>query len=106
MPSIRSGHSITNCSALACNFVQSCSKRVWISLRKLCASRSCLKLICVSDSNAVYRAVTTALLKHCEPTVVLKRLAKTVRSEIDENVRQFKLKNYTAFKLTWTGLRY
>ncbi|AUG33747.1 hypothetical protein TETCHI4_000042 [Candidatus Hodgkinia cicadicola] len=106
MPSIRSGHSIANSNALACNFVQSCSKRVWISLRKLCASRGCLKLICVSDSNAVYRAVTTALLKHCKPAAVLKRLAKIARLEIDESVRQFKLKNYTAFKLTWTGLRY
>ncbi|ATW05919.1 hypothetical protein TETLIM4_000125 [Candidatus Hodgkinia cicadicola] len=106
MPPTRNGRSITNSSALACHFVQSCSKRVWISLRKLCASRSFWKLICVSDSNAVYRAVTTALLKHCRPTAILKRLAKLVRLEVNESVRQFKLKKHTASKLTWTGLRY
>ncbi|AUG34042.1 hypothetical protein TETCHI2_000033 [Candidatus Hodgkinia cicadicola] len=49
-----------------------------------------------SDSDAVCRAATAALLKHCKPTVVLKRLAKLARLGIDESACQF--------KLTWAGL--
>ncbi|AIC63840.1 hypothetical protein HCTETULN_097 [Candidatus Hodgkinia cicadicola] len=60
----------------------------------------------MSDSNAVYRAVTTTLLKNCKPSAILKRLAKLVRSEVNESVRQFKLREYAAFKLTWAGLRH
>ncbi|AUG91529.1 hypothetical protein TETLON2a_000151 [Candidatus Hodgkinia cicadicola] len=72
----------------------------------MCAGRGFSKLVCVSDSNAIYRAVTTALLDRCKPSAMLKRLAKLARLEVNERARQFELRKHTALKLIWASLRY
>ncbi|XXM93291.1 MAG: hypothetical protein AAI946_00770 [Candidatus Hodgkinia cicadicola] len=101
MPSIRNGHSITNASALACHFVQSCSKRVWISLRKLCANRRFLRLVCVCDVGGACYNVDATLLIKCEPVLLLKSLTG---AETKAEARQLQLKQFVVYKLAWSSM--
>ncbi|ATY93587.1 hypothetical protein CHOCRA_000161 [Candidatus Hodgkinia cicadicola] len=103
MPSMRNGHSMANSNALACHFVQSCSKRVWISLRKLCSSCKFLRLTCVSDASSICYWVLS--FNESGSAAILNKLTSLPSLAIDGDVRRLQLKEHISIKLFWARRR-